>query len=117
MAAEDKAKADRRGPWRTVFEPPWAFRARRWAEAGSQAPGGCAITGNISRKGERIQHTPWGDRFHERTRIDEILVFVAPVLLGDGTPLFRHPGGTHVALEEISSTPGPTPTVWLRVRR
>ncbi|WP_250037682.1 dihydrofolate reductase family protein [Paractinoplanes maris] len=49
--------------------------------------------------------------------LDEILVFVAPVLLGDGVPLFRHPGGTHVVLEEISSTPGPTPTIWFRVSR
>ncbi|WP_127500849.1 dihydrofolate reductase family protein [Actinoplanes solisilvae] len=47
--------------------------------------------------------------------LDEILVIVAPVLLGDGTALFRRPGGTNVALEEISSTPGPYPSVWLRV--
>ena len=46
--------------------------------------------------------------------LDEILVFIAPVLLGGGTPLFR---GASVALDEISSTAGPTPTVWLRVRR
>ncbi|MBM2616113.1 dihydrofolate reductase family protein [Actinoplanes sp. LDG1-06] len=49
--------------------------------------------------------------------LDEILVFVAPVLLGDGTPLFRQAGGTFVALDEISSTAGPTPTIWLSVRR
>jgi dihydrofolate reductase len=49
--------------------------------------------------------------------LDEILVFVAPVLLGDGTPLFRRPGGAHVALDEISSTAGPYPSIWLRVRR
>ena len=53
------------------LEPPWAFRARRWAEAGSKAPGGCAIKGNINREGEKIYHTPWGDRFYDRTRIDE----------------------------------------------
>ncbi|MCY1143413.1 dihydrofolate reductase family protein [Actinoplanes sp. Pm04-4] len=46
--------------------------------------------------------------------LDEILVFIAPVLLGDGTPLFRHHAA---ALEEISSTAGPTPTIWYRVRR
>jgi hypothetical protein len=68
---EEAARAEQRGLWRTTFEPPWAFRARRWAEAGSEAPGGCAIKGNISRKGERICHTPRGDRFYERTRIDE----------------------------------------------
>lgn len=71
VATEEAAKAAGRGLWRTTLEPPWAFRARRWTEAGSQAPGGCAIKGNISRKGEKIYHTPWGDRFYERTRIDE----------------------------------------------
>ena len=30
--------------------------------------------------------------------LDEVLVFVAPVLLGDGVPLFRSPGGTNVRL-------------------
>ncbi|MBU2665466.1 dihydrofolate reductase family protein [Actinoplanes bogorensis] len=49
--------------------------------------------------------------------LDEILVFIAPVLLGAGTPLFRHPDGTEIALEEISSTTGPSPTIWLRVRK
>jgi dihydrofolate reductase len=49
--------------------------------------------------------------------LDEILVFVAPVLLGDGTPLFRRLGGSEVPLTEISSTAGPTPTIWLRVGR
>lgn len=49
--------------------------------------------------------------------LDEILVFVAPVLLGDGTPLFRRPGGTFVALDEISSTTGPVPTIRLGVRK
>ena len=65
------AMGHRCGLWRTTFEPPWVFGSRRWGEAGSQAPGGCAIKGNISRKGERIDHTPWSDRFYDRTRIDE----------------------------------------------
>ena len=71
VATEETARAAERGLWKTSLEPPWEFRTRRWAEAGSKAPGGCAIKGNISRKGERIYHTPWGDRFYERTRIDE----------------------------------------------
>ncbi len=33
--------------------------------------------------------------------LDEILVLVAPVLLGDGTPLFRHPGGVLADLERL----------------
>jgi hypothetical protein len=39
-----------------------------------------------------------------------VLVFVVPVLLGDGVPLFRHPGGTNVRL-----TPVPGETHWYRV--
>ena len=31
--------------------------------------------------------------------LDEILVLVAPVLLGDGVRLFHRPGGTNVKLE------------------
>lgn len=34
--------------------------------------------------------------------LDEILVFVAPVLLGDGTRLFTHPGGTKVKLNRLA---------------
>ena len=37
----------------------------------------------------------------ERGVLDEVLVSIAPVLLGDGTRLFDHPGGTHVRLEPI----------------
>jgi dihydrofolate reductase len=33
--------------------------------------------------------------------LDELLVFVAPILLGDGTRLFDQPGGARVALEPL----------------
>lgn len=50
--------------------------------------------------------------------LDEILVIVAPVLLGDGVRLFDHPGGTNVRLERISLSAVPHATnVWLRVVR
>ncbi|HET6213273.1 MAG TPA: dihydrofolate reductase family protein [Micromonosporaceae bacterium] len=50
--------------------------------------------------------------------VDEMLVFIAPVLLGDGVRLFDHPGGTNVKLERISLTQAPLATnVWLRVLR
>ena len=42
--------------------------------------------------------------------LDEILVLVAPVLLGDGVRLFERPGGTEVRLEPISET-----NLWFRV--
>lgn len=37
--------------------------------------------------------------------LDEILVFTAPVLLGDGVRLFDHPGGTDIKVR----TPQPDP--------
>jgi dihydrofolate reductase len=36
--------------------------------------------------------------------VDEVLVYVVPVLLGDGVPLFRHPGGTDIRLEPTGRT-------------
>ncbi|GAA2757397.1 dihydrofolate reductase family protein [Actinopolymorpha rutila] len=50
--------------------------------------------------------------------LDEILVFVAPVLLGDGVRLFEHPGGTNVRLErmDVGQTPQAT-SMWFRVVR
>ena len=39
--------------------------------------------------------------------LDEIVVFIAPVLLGDGVRLFDHPGGAVVRLERLSLTEGP----------
>lgn len=48
--------------------------------------------------------------------LDEILVFIAPLLLGDGVRLLDWPGGTNVKLERLSldSTPQAT-TLWFRV--
>jgi dihydrofolate reductase len=54
----------------------------------------------------------------EAGELDEILVIVAPVLLGDGTRLFEHPGGTDVRLEAVSVTPVPLGTnLWFRIAR
>ncbi|MCW2888822.1 MAG: hypothetical protein JWL58_5684 [Streptosporangiaceae bacterium] len=48
--------------------------------------------------------------------LDEILVFIAPVLLGDGVRLFDHKGGSNVKLERLSVTHAPQATnLWLRV--
>jgi dihydrofolate reductase len=50
--------------------------------------------------------------------LDEILVLIAPVLLGDGVRLFEHPGGTNIKLEQISLTPAENATnLWFRVLR
>ena len=48
--------------------------------------------------------------------VDEMLVFIAPVLLGDGVPLFRRPGGTHLRLERQLQAEHPQATaLWYRV--
>ena len=48
--------------------------------------------------------------------LDEILVHLAPVLLGDGVRLHEHPGGTNIKLERISLTEAPQVTnLWFRV--
>jgi dihydrofolate reductase len=48
--------------------------------------------------------------------LDEVLVLVAPVLLGDGVRLFEHPGGHEVQLERthVSVAPGAV-NMWFRV--
>jgi riboflavin biosynthesis pyrimidine reductase len=46
---------------------------------------------------------------------DDILVHVAPVLVGDGTRLLDHPGGTNVRLEPMGGAPAMT-NVWLRAK-
>ncbi len=46
--------------------------------------------------------------------LDEILVLVAPVLLGDGVRLFERPGGARVRLEPLSVTDS---MLWMRVAR
>jgi dihydrofolate reductase len=48
--------------------------------------------------------------------LDEILVFVAPVLLGDGVRLLDWPGGTSVRLERLSVSEAPLAAgLWFRV--
>jgi dihydrofolate reductase len=47
--------------------------------------------------------------------LDEVLVIAAPVLLGDGTRLFEHPGGTNIRLEPIASERSGPLNLWFRV--
>jgi dihydrofolate reductase len=48
--------------------------------------------------------------------LDEILVLIAPVMLGDGVRLFDHPGGTDVRLERLRVSQAPQATgLWMRV--
>jgi dihydrofolate reductase len=47
--------------------------------------------------------------------LDEILVHVAPVLLGDGRRLYDHPGMASIPLQPIGPTPQMT-NIWMRVQ-
>jgi dihydrofolate reductase len=50
--------------------------------------------------------------------LDEILVLIAPVLLGDGVRLFDWPGGRNVRLERIGVDETPKATgIWTRIVR
>jgi dihydrofolate reductase len=49
--------------------------------------------------------------------LDEILMIVAPVLLGDGVRVFEHPGGTNVRLERIDPHRVGSTSLWFRVAR
>jgi dihydrofolate reductase len=54
----------------------------------------------------------------ELGELDEVLMVVAPVLLGDGVPMFSVAGGAEVALESTSVKAEPSSTnLWFRVRR
>jgi len=49
--------------------------------------------------------------------VDEILVCVAPVLLGEGVRLFDRPGGAEIRLERLNVSHVPHATnLWFRVR-
>lgn len=50
--------------------------------------------------------------------LDEVLVCIAPVMLGDGVRLFASAGGASIELERISVSHAPLFTnLWLRVAR
>ena len=49
--------------------------------------------------------------------LDEVLVLIAPVLLGDGTRLFEHPGGTNIRLEPLDPEATGPASLWFRVAR
>ena len=54
----------------------------------------------------------------EAGELDEVLVFIAPILLGDGVRLFSHPGGADYRLERprVHETPHAT-SLWYRVKK
>jgi len=53
----------------------------------------------------------------EAGELDEVLLLYAPVMLGDGTRLFEHPGGLTVRLDRTSVTETPLAThLWFKGR-
>lgn len=49
--------------------------------------------------------------------LDEVLVLIAPVLLGDGTRLFHHPAGTNVRLQRLDVRGNGPTSLWFRIPR
>ncbi len=49
--------------------------------------------------------------------LDEVLVLIAPVLLGDGVRIFDQPGGARIVLEPIHPGSSGPLSLWFRVRR
>jgi dihydrofolate reductase len=54
----------------------------------------------------------------EAGAVDDVLMFVAPILLGDGVPMFRHLGGAHIRLNppRVHRTDHAV-SLWYTVRR
>lgn len=65
---ETGARAARRGIWQGESQPAWDYRAGQWQAAVPDAPGGCAIKGNVSGAG-RIYHLPW-DPWYGKVRME-----------------------------------------------
>ena len=71
---ERAARAAGRGIWAASCEPAWHYRRHRRDTVAASAPHtraplGCAIKGNITRKGRRIYHMPRSS-WYARTRVD-----------------------------------------------
>jgi dihydrofolate reductase len=49
--------------------------------------------------------------------LDEVLVLIAPLLLGDGTRLFDYPGGKKVRLEPLDQERSGSTRFWFRIAR
>lgn len=70
FVADEKIARDAAvGIWRRTCEPAWDYRAAKWSGSADDAPSGCAIKGNITSRGRRVYHMPWG-RWYKRTKIE-----------------------------------------------
>ncbi|MGY1735113.1 dihydrofolate reductase family protein [Geodermatophilus sp. SYSU D00684] len=89
----------------------------------AEAPDGVTFTDDLHRAVDLAREAAGDDYVNalgadvarqliEARLLDEVLLFFAPVLLGDGVRVFEHPGGTQVLLDRL---PGETEH-WYRVR-
>lgn len=69
ISQEVEARDSNRGIWQYNSQPPWDYRAAKWAAAEQVAPKGCPIKGNISGSG-KIYHTPWSP-WYGKTSVNE----------------------------------------------
>lgn len=71
-AIEEEARRKRIGIFEGDNETAADYRARKWQTAENTVPSanGCLIKGNVTRKGERIYHTPWSPWYHN-VRMDQ----------------------------------------------
>jgi dihydrofolate reductase len=97
------------------------------AAAGTAAPGFTFLSGEINAVVRTVQEAATdkyvailgantAKQVLEAGLLDEILVHIAPVLLGDGVRLFDRPGGATVGLERMRLSESPAVTdLWFRV--
>ncbi len=100
------------------------------AAADTAAPGFTFISGDIA-QAVNLAKAAAGDRYLvvlgastarqilEAGLLDEVLVHIVPVLLGDGVRLFSYPGGTRIQIEQTSLTQSESRQVtnlWLRIK-
>jgi endonuclease YncB( thermonuclease family) len=69
VAEEAAARKARIGIWQSACDPAWTYREARWSGETSAGPGRCVIKGNITRRGERVYHMPWGE-WYDKTKIE-----------------------------------------------
>jgi endonuclease YncB( thermonuclease family) len=64
---ESEAREEKAGIWRSPSPPPWEWRDQLWAEAKKEAPDGCPIKAERTRRAQ-VYHMPW-EPGYERLRI------------------------------------------------
>lgn len=71
VSEERLAREAKVGIWASLKtpQPAWTYRSRKWVHAAQRAPDGCAVKGNISKRGEQSYHAPWSP-WYDKVRIN-----------------------------------------------